>query len=124
MVPLFRDTYYGATKVLSVTKYVPICTFVLVVQSCQIITKSFPLFASFRAKPDPASSSVPTFDRTQKPGSAPPQGKDYGVTDYLRPVVIPAQLLSSFLILAQKNTDKNIETCGILAGRLVCWNLN
>ncbi|KAL1459228.1 hypothetical protein WDU94_011234 [Cyamophila willieti] len=63
--------------------------------------------------------SVPSFDRATKPASGPPPSKDYGLTDYLRPVVVPAQLMSSFLVLAQRNTDKNVETCGILAGRLV-----
>ncbi|XP_026686846.1 STAM-binding protein-like, partial [Diaphorina citri] len=74
------------------------------------------------AKPDsPASSitSVPSFDRTKKPTVPATQSKDYGLTDHLRPVVIPAALLSSFLVLAQRNTDMNVETCGILAGRLV-----
>lgn len=75
------------------------------------------------AKPDPPSSqslvsSVPSFDRAQKP-SMPPQSKDFGQSDFLRPVVIPAQLLSSFQSLAQRNTERNVETCGILAGRLV-----
>ncbi|XP_026688365.1 STAM-binding protein-like A [Diaphorina citri] len=77
---------------------------------------------SSRAKPDsPASSitSVPSFDRTKKPTAPATQSKDYGLTDHLRPVVIPAALLSSFLVLAQRNTDMNVETCGILAGRLI-----
>uniref|UniRef100_A0A8D8YDL9 STAM-binding protein-like A n=1 Tax=Cacopsylla melanoneura TaxID=428564 RepID=A0A8D8YDL9_9HEMI len=63
--------------------------------------------------------SIPSFDRATKPASAPPPSKDYGLTDYLRPVVVPAQLMSSFLVLAQRNTDRNVETCGILAGGLV-----
>ena len=37
----------------------------------------------------------------------------------LRQVVIPTELISKFLNLASTNTRKNLETCGILAGRLV-----
>ena len=37
----------------------------------------------------------------------------------LRMVVVPASLLSEFVILAHSNTQNNVETCGILAGKLV-----
>jgi len=37
----------------------------------------------------------------------------------LRKVHIPGELISHFLRLASDNTRKNLETCGILAGRLV-----
>ncbi|KAI8811327.1 hypothetical protein BJ742DRAFT_797268 [Cladochytrium replicatum] len=36
----------------------------------------------------------------------------------LRPVEVPAELLNLFLQVASKNTSKNLETCGILCGRL------
>lgn len=36
----------------------------------------------------------------------------------LRPVHIPQCLISKFLNLAAKNTDNNLETCGVLAGKL------
>ncbi|XP_047526044.1 STAM-binding protein [Pieris napi] len=36
----------------------------------------------------------------------------------LRTVVVPATLLSKFLVIAAANTAKNIELCGILAGKL------
>lgn len=36
----------------------------------------------------------------------------------LRMVVLPARLMRTFLALAQQNTQCNVETCGILAGKL------
>lgn len=36
----------------------------------------------------------------------------------MREVVIPSMLMGRFLDLAQPNTNRNIETCGILAGSL------
>lgn len=36
----------------------------------------------------------------------------------LRDIVVPAKLMSKFLILAIRNTEENKETCGILAGVL------
>ena len=36
----------------------------------------------------------------------------------MREVVIPSMLMSRFLELAQSNTNRNVETCGILAGSL------
>lgn len=41
----------------------------------------------------------------------------------LRKVHIPGELISHFLRLASDNTRKNLETCGILAGRLVSRSL-
>lgn len=37
----------------------------------------------------------------------------------LRQVVVPGNLTKRFLEQAQSNTLKNLETCGILAGKLV-----
>ena len=37
----------------------------------------------------------------------------------LRNLIIPSDLSQEFLKIAQNNTSKNIETCGILAGKLV-----
>lgn len=53
----------------------------------------------------------PAFDRSLKPSNSLIEGD-------LRPVVIPSTLMDKFLQLAQKNTSSNIETCGILAGKL------
>ncbi len=40
--------------------------------------------------------------------------------DGYRPVYIPADTASQFQEIASTNTNNNIETCGILAGKLVC----
>lgn len=37
----------------------------------------------------------------------------------LRGVVVPEELMSKFMALAESNTLRNVETCGVLAGRLV-----
>jgi len=37
----------------------------------------------------------------------------------LRPVVVPADLVAQFSRAAKTNTARNVETCGILCGRLV-----
>lgn len=60
-------------------------------------------------------SKPPAFDRKQKP--------EYTRTDSLlagslRTVIVPQNTMEVFLKYAQSNTDKNVETCGILAGRL------
>jgi len=38
---------------------------------------------------------------------------------YLRSVFIPSVLRDAFLNIAKPNTDCNLETCGILCGKLV-----
>ncbi|KAK7869958.1 hypothetical protein R5R35_013732 [Gryllus longicercus] len=58
----------------------------------------------------------PSIDRSTKPASllSPSiQGK-VG----LRTVIVPSRLMGRFMHLALGNTEKNIETCGILAGKL------
>ncbi|KAE8589959.1 hypothetical protein XENTR_v10017873 [Xenopus tropicalis] len=41
------------------------------------------------------------------------------IVDGLRPVVLPRDLSQRFLQLAEANTSRGIETCGILCGKLV-----
>lgn len=68
---------------------------------------------------DPKSSSTgglllptkPTVDRSLKPSTSLIEGE-------LRTVVVPSILMGKFLSLAQSNTKNNVETCGILAGKL------
>ncbi|OXU28265.1 hypothetical protein TSAR_010956 [Trichomalopsis sarcophagae] len=54
---------------------------------------------------------VPSVDRSTKPTSL-------TSGDRLRDIVVPSKLMQNFLKLAFSNTSNNIETCGILAGRL------
>lgn len=65
--------------------------------------------------------SVPSFDRSTKPPTfehftsiGTTSGNKFG----LRDVIIPADLPRKFLVKAEHNTLKNVETCGILAGKL------
>lgn len=46
-------------------------------------------------------------------------GKSPSNSYNLRQVVVPGNLTKRFLDQAQSNTFKNLETCGILAGKLV-----
>lgn len=56
----------------------------------------------------------PHIDRSLKPDDQPTSLME----GYLRQIVVPEDTMSKFLSLAHKNTAKNVETCGILAGRL------
>lgn len=58
----------------------------------------------------------PTIDRNLKPKIE----NSYN----FRTIIIPKDLTSKFLDLAFANTSRNIETCGILAGKLVNININ
>lgn len=71
-----------------------------------------------------AIQAIPAVDRSTKP--LPLLGTDvyFLGTQGLRPVVMPGSLMSKFLHLARKNTEKEIETCGVLAGKLSRNQLN
>jgi len=63
--------------------------------------------------------SVPGVDRTTKPHSLlSPSTNNSQLVPGLRTVIIPQVLHARFIKLAQVSTERNIETCGILAGRL------
>ncbi|KAF5298291.1 hypothetical protein FQR65_LT09802 [Abscondita terminalis] len=68
-----------------------------------------------------SSAKVPSINRLTKPTSN-IIGSQVGKHG-LRTVITPAKVMSHFLTLAQKNTFNNIETCGILAGKLEKNNL-
>ncbi|XP_060787178.1 STAM binding protein b isoform X2 [Neoarius graeffei] len=65
----------------------------------------------------PTPAPPPTFDRSLKPGSLSKSGNSTPV-DGLRQVTVPAELCSKFLRLANSNTMRAVETCGILCGKL------
>lgn len=58
----------------------------------------------------------PGVDRSTKPSTY----NSYNSSLYgaLKQITVPSKMLDLFLQLAQKNTSNNIETCGILAGKL------
>uniref|UniRef100_A0A4W5Q2K2 STAM binding protein n=1 Tax=Hucho hucho TaxID=62062 RepID=A0A4W5Q2K2_9TELE len=59
-------------------------------------------------------AALPTFDRTLKPVNT----MD-GMVDGIRQLAVPSELCSSFLRLADSNTSRAVETCGILCGKLL-----
>lgn len=64
------------------------------------------------------ASGPPTFDRSLKPGSLVSPGNNNTMVDALRQLAVPAELCRSFLRLAEANTSRAVETCGILCGKL------
>ncbi|XP_016329134.1 STAM-binding protein-like A isoform X2 [Sinocyclocheilus anshuiensis] len=63
----------------------------------------------------PSSAAPPTVDRSLKPGHL---SNTTTLVDGLRQIAVPAELCSKFLRLANNNTIRAVETCGILCGRL------
>uniref|UniRef100_A0A1A8BKH7 STAM binding protein n=1 Tax=Nothobranchius kadleci TaxID=1051664 RepID=A0A1A8BKH7_NOTKA len=63
------------------------------------------------------TAGPPSFDRSLKPGSLVSPGNN-SMVDALRQLAVPAELCRSFLRLAEANTSRAIETCGILCGKL------
>ncbi|KAM9743257.1 STAM-binding protein-like A [Menidia menidia] len=64
------------------------------------------------------SMGPPTFDRSLKPGTLVSPGNNNTMMDALRQLSVPAELCRSFLRLAEANTSRAVETCGILCGKL------
>lgn len=72
-------------------------------------------------------TTPPSVDRSTKPPSinhltsiGSSSDNAYG----LRTVMVPKQLMDKFLKIAESNTLANIETCGILAGKIVSRIIN
>ncbi|KAL7306744.1 hypothetical protein TKK_0001113 [Trichogramma kaykai] len=70
-----------------------------------------PTFNDSKAQTSKDIIKVPSVDRSTKPASL-------TSGDRLRDIIVPEKLMQNFLRLAQSNTSQNIETCGILAGKL------
>ncbi|CAI5649211.1 unnamed protein product [Oreochromis niloticus] len=66
------------------------------------------------------TTGPPSFDRSLKPGSLVSPGNNNTMVDALRQLAVPAELCRSFLRLAEANTSRAVETCGILCGKLQC----
>ncbi|NXU94635.1 STABP protein, partial [Xiphorhynchus elegans] len=61
---------------------------------------------------------APAVDRSLKPSALGSTGPSAGV-DVLRQVIVPRELCHKFLQLADANTVRGVETCGILCGKLM-----
>uniref|UniRef100_UPI00398E6452 STAM-binding protein-like A n=1 Tax=Pristiophorus japonicus TaxID=55135 RepID=UPI00398E6452 len=72
--------------------------------------------------PSPTASlpntGAPVVDRSKKPGAFGTNWNNFSA-DRLRKVVVPKGLCQQFLQLAEANTARGVETCGILCGRLM-----
>ncbi|NXE14551.1 STABP protein, partial [Lophotis ruficrista] len=64
------------------------------------------------------SSKPPVVDRSLKP-SALGSTENHASMDVLRQVIVPRELCQKFLQLADANTVRGVETCGILCGKLM-----
>ncbi|NWZ55574.1 STABP protein, partial [Haliaeetus albicilla] len=64
------------------------------------------------------SSKPPVVDRSLKP-SALGSTENNASMDVLRQVIVPRELCQKFLQLADANTVRGVETCGILCGKLM-----
>uniref|UniRef100_A0A8C3G2P7 STAM binding protein b n=1 Tax=Cyclopterus lumpus TaxID=8103 RepID=A0A8C3G2P7_CYCLU len=88
-----------------------------------------PLLPGIRGPPPQASHAGPQspgepsgdnnrqYDRPP-PGSLFSPGNNNTMVDALRQLAVPAELCRSFLRLAEANTSRAVETCGILCGKL------
>uniref|UniRef100_A0AAX7VWX2 MPN domain-containing protein n=1 Tax=Astatotilapia calliptera TaxID=8154 RepID=A0AAX7VWX2_ASTCA len=81
-----------------------------------------PLIPGIQGPPlvSPTFPQIPgeLFDRSLKPGSLVSPGNNNTMVDALRQLAVPAELCRSFLRLAEANTSRAVETCGILCGKL------
>ncbi|XP_028922688.1 STAM-binding protein isoform X1 [Ornithorhynchus anatinus] len=66
----------------------------------------------------PQPGQPPAVDRSLKPGG-PSSSETSPLVDGLRQVVVPGTLCPQFLQLADANTARGVETCGILCGKLM-----
>ncbi|XP_048378724.1 STAM-binding protein-like isoform X2 [Stegostoma tigrinum] len=92
------------------------------------LSKDFPLIPGVQGPPDnlpPASPAAalpnvapPVVDRSKKPTTFGTNWNNFSA-DRLRNVVVPKSLCQQFLQLAEANTARGVETCGILCGKLM-----
>ncbi|KAL2092428.1 hypothetical protein ACEWY4_012226 [Coilia grayii] len=73
--------------------------------------------AAYPSEPARTPVSPPAFDRSLKPGSL-ISPSNSNMVDGLRQLSVPAELCTQFLKLANANTIRSVETCGILCGKL------
>ncbi|XP_077457063.1 STAM-binding protein-like A [Stigmatopora argus] len=87
-------------------------------------TPDAPLVPGVRGPPvispilPPPAVTPPSFDRSLKPDSLVSPGNNDLSVDALRQLRVPSELCQSFLRLAEANTRRAVETCGILCGKL------
>ncbi|GAB6019634.1 hypothetical protein CHUAL_001197 [Chamberlinius hualienensis] len=75
-------------------------------------------FAELKPNSIPDNSrSIPSVDRSVKPASLLSHIVEESGSK-LRTVIVPVSLMAKFLALAQPNTNRKVETCGILTGKL------
>ncbi|KAK6060036.1 Mov34/MPN/PAD-1 family protein, partial [Cooperia oncophora] len=84
---------------------------------------SFPGVSAIASPPNEYSSAImpsaPSIDRSDKPIVVSHHSHDSSSPISTRIVIIAGDLVQKFLVCAQSNTDKNVETCGTLCGSIV-----
>ncbi|WKY03884.1 hypothetical protein Q1695_005110 [Nippostrongylus brasiliensis] len=74
---------------------------------------------SYSSPTNSVTPSAPPIDRASKPGVAVYPTKEEHSPIGIRTVLIAGDLIQKFLICADNNTARNIETCGTLCGSIV-----
>ncbi|NXS55220.1 STABP protein, partial [Brachypteracias leptosomus] len=84
------------------------------------VTPKVPVSPGHPASPSAGSGSSkpPVVDRSLKPSALGSTATSASV-DVLRQVIVPRELCQKFLQLADANTIRGVETCGILCGKLM-----
>ncbi|NXS24977.1 STABP protein, partial [Mystacornis crossleyi] len=84
------------------------------------LTPKIPASAVHPASPSAGTvpSKPPVVDRSLKPSALGSTENNAGM-DVLRQVIVPRELCQKFLQLADANTVRGVETCGILCGKLM-----
>lgn len=92
--------------------------------SCISVPENSSLSTTLLEKNEKSGSTghSPPVNRALKPAAA-LSSVQTQLAEALRGVILPRDLCHKFLLLAEANTLRGIETCGILCGKLVQFNL-
>lgn len=114
---------FGVANKLEVPSYPQLNDIAILEEDDILPNKQFLMSGSFKSSiPDvsPIASNL-TYSISQQKSNIDANHKTMNYTEGgapLRTVFLPADLCSTFTKISQNNTDKNLETCGILIGKL------
>ncbi|XP_067136212.1 STAM-binding protein [Centruroides vittatus] len=113
-------TEFSDLRTESSLKGYPTNTFTTIDDNSTLISPTFSYLDSSKVGDGKELLTVttPAVDRSTKPRSLLSPVPESQNISGLRTVIVPRNLMDQFLHLAEQNTICNIETCGILAGKL------